>query len=141
MSFGRDSRSSRASLSSSPSGYSSYRGYRVDPDSIRENCQERAAWNSAEIRMAGSPEILRSPTQGRLMVDSWVARWNFGGKPVYLERRCKGTMNIWGFANFLARKCKKSAFWGILGAKMMIYWNDYAGMLSMAQREWRLRVL
>ena len=135
MSFGKDSRSSRAST------YSSNSGYRVDPDSIRENCQERATWNSAGIRMAGSPEILRRPCQGRLMVDSWVARWNFGGKPVYLERRCKGTANICPFPNFLARKCKKSAFWGILGAKMMIYWNEYAGVLSMAQREWRLRVL
>ena len=41
------------------------------------------------------------------MVDSWVARWNFGGKPVYLERRCKGTLMKRGFANYLARKCKK----------------------------------
>ena len=135
MSFGKASRSSRASL------YSSNSGYRVAPDSIRENCQERATWNSAGIRMAGSPEILRRPCQGRLMVDSWVARWNFGGKPVYLERRCKGTLMKRGFANFLAKKVEKSAFWRILGAKMMIYWNEYAGMLSMAQKEWRLRVL
>ena len=73
MSFGKASRSSRAST------YSSNSGYRVDPDSIRENCQERATWNSAGIRMAGSPVVLRSPTQGRLMVDSWAAEWNFAG--------------------------------------------------------------
>ena len=104
MSFGKASRSSRAST------YSSNSGYRVDPDSIRENCQERATWNSAEISLLRSPSFLRRPCQGRCMVDSWVARWNFGGKPVYLERRCKDTSHFRVFPNFLAKKCKKLVF-------------------------------
>jgi hypothetical protein len=41
----------------------------------------------------------------------------------FFVARCKGTMNIWGFANFLARKCKKSAFLWNFGQKMMIIWN------------------
>jgi len=39
------------------------------------------------------------------------------------ESECKGTLMNRGFANFFAKKVKKSAFFVILGAKMMNYWN------------------
>ena len=72
MSFGKASRSSRAST------YSSNSGYRVDPDSIRGNCQERATWNSAGISLldffTGFTEPVARPSHGRLMgsrVDFW----------------------------------------------------------------------
>jgi len=33
-------------------------------------------------------------------------------------------MKKWGFANFSAKKCKKSAFLLIFGKKIVNYWNE-----------------
>ena len=47
---------------------------------------------------------------------------------------CKFTLMKRGFANFLAKKVEKVHFLSNFGWKMMIYWNEYAGVLSMAQK-------
>ena len=78
---------------------------------------------SAHSRAALTPQNIHRMFFGaavslsRLMVDSWVAEWNFGGKPVYLERRCKDTSNFRVFPNFLVKKCKKLEFCNVVIAK------------------------
>ena len=42
------------------------------------------------------------------MVDSWVARWNFGGKPVYLEKTVQRYVNETGFCKFFGEKMQKT---------------------------------
>ena len=101
---------------------------RVFTDSVATESMEFYV-RSAHSRAALTPQNIHRMFFGaavslsRCMVDSWVARWNFGGKPVYLERRCKDTSNICPFPNFLAKKWLKSAFLWILGIKIVIFSN------------------
>ena len=64
-------------------------------------------------------EPVASPFEGCLM----TRMSKYCENSVFRESECKDTLIIRRFANFLAEKCKKGAILGILGQKMMNYWN------------------
>ena len=76
-----------------------------------EKCEIFDAWWSE-----GFTETVARPLHGRPMgCNSKIGQ--------FFELRCKGTMNILGFANFFGEKCKKCGILMIFGGKIVNYWN------------------